>query len=186
MDAIRGDDEVIALRVGVPEANFDMPSVFGYTSHRRFPTNRRSFQARAEKLHDVAPERATRASVWAPEARLVDDENQSTAGIAVLPSQDRHAPLFQRVTHTKLAQGPYGVAGKVQTKPGVRRSVQPFDELGCDSSLIKRTQHGEPGDAATDDEYAPRSAAVMLHSLPFSRTGSFVEPPRLIKPRLQT
>jgi hypothetical protein len=154
MDAIRADDEVIALEVGVPEADFDMPSVFGYTSYRRFPTNRRSFQARAEKLHDVAPERAARAGVRAPEARLVDGENQSTAGIAVLPSQDRHASLFQRVTHTKLAQGPYGVTRKVQTKPGVRRSVQPIDEHGSNLPLIKRTQHGEAGNATTDDQHA--------------------------------
>jgi hypothetical protein len=72
----------------------------------------------------------------------------------VLPSQDRHAPLFQRVAHTKLAQGPYGVAGEIQTEPGVRRSIQPFDEQSSNPPLIKRTQHGEARNAAPDNEHA--------------------------------
>jgi hypothetical protein len=74
MDAVRGDGEVIALGICVPELDFDMPPGFGYTSHRRFPTHCGSCQARAEKLHNVAAVRAQRASIWAPEAGLVDGE----------------------------------------------------------------------------------------------------------------
>ncbi len=154
MDAVRGDDEVIALGICVPERDVDMPPGFGYTCDRRFPTHCRSCQARAEKLNHVAAERAERASMRAPEAGLVDGEEQSTVGIAVLPAQDRHAPFLQRIAHTKLAQGPDGVAGEIQTESGVRRSVQPIDEHGSNPPLIKRTQHGEAGNATTDNEHA--------------------------------
>ena len=78
--------------------------------------------------------------------------------------------FFQRVAHTKLAQRPNGVAGEIQTEPGVRRSFQPFDEHGSNPPLIKRTQHGEAGNATTDNEHAARSAAVMLHGSPVIRT----------------
>jgi hypothetical protein len=74
MDAVRGNDVVIAFGICVLKGNFDLPPVFGYASHRRFPTNCRRCHARAEKLHNVAAVRAQRASIWAPEAGLVDGE----------------------------------------------------------------------------------------------------------------
>jgi hypothetical protein len=154
MDAVRSDDEVICLRICVSQGNVNMSPRFGYTSDRRFPTHCRSCQTRAEQLHNVAAERAERAGVRPPEAGLIDGEKQSTASIAVLPSHDRHAPLLQRVAHTKLAQGPDGIAGKVETEPGVRRSVMPFDESGSNPPLIERVQHGEAGNATPDNEHA--------------------------------
>ena len=118
-----------------------------------------------EGLQQVAVAHAHGWCDVAPEAAVVDGEEQAPAAVAVLTPSDRYPAGERVVGDIQRAQRPHRVAGKVDTHPAADGRA-PLHDSAAQPVTGQDPCDGAPGDAAPDHENRAGHPTVGLSTPP--------------------